>query len=343
MASLNDYLTAEENVLDQFVPVYYSNNETYCAITTRRLLFYKKETKDSFQINLESIEDVSLEKGWQQEIFFFMNIFLALGLVWLILGIISYLPSATFLTSPTREIINGLTVPGGFLTAIGVVAAFYYFTRVKAYLLISTPDGSHQLYAEDGILSNLSRLLSKIVSKEINFIEWEHPPELSQAERLKGVPLTEFNDIKVTITFKDENLIKQTIKAKCGLVFKEKSVQMIANNLELFRNRPSYQAILKSEEIPFITEENLYQILEISHFMKVTTYILFDINFDLKKMFLDQEKSENLVSSDVFLSVSSRTGTLQVTLSKHGFLSGAPSADLTAIETLIKEMDLTNL
>ena len=117
-------------------------------------------------------------------------------------------PDLTITTQIT--IIRALLYPGIVLLCLGITGLYVYYTRMKIHIQIITPQESYQLYSEQHNLNDLLTLHENIRSGDIT------PPkgiisEISNEQRLSEKPVVTFDDIKVKIAFKDEDILHLAI------------------------------------------------------------------------------------------------------------------------------------
>ncbi|MHA1267188.1 MAG: hypothetical protein ACTSRS_18260 [Candidatus Helarchaeota archaeon] len=335
MFSVQDYLNGEEEVIDRFAPVYYHENETYCAVTNQRILFYKKKEKDSTFIPFNIIDTIKLETPWGGDLFYFMIVSLAMGSLWIAFGIASFI-IPTLWTEVVQGILQGLILPGMGLVIFGLWATNKYWKSESPHLLLQTEQGIQKIYSSENILRQLQSVLIEVSSKKFGERGGAFS-DLSEDQRRSEKILAQFEKVSVELKFKDENATERTLKADCNIVVRKSSIQLTAMNLTKFRNYPRYKTKINFDQIPLITEENVHRLLDFAQENQIHWYVLFDINFSLQRMWVVQSEEGILAPPDLFVRVNSPAGDLPLRFSKRHLLSGERTPEISELESLIRE------
>jgi hypothetical protein len=171
MSALNDYLDANETVIDRFSSVKFKEVTFDCALTNSRILLYGREEEQSTDIKYESINQISVEKEWYDEFFLFMMMALIIGSIWSISAIAYRFIEVPEILEPPAMVIRALLIPGLILLCIGLVGSYIFFTRMKVHLLIVTPEETIQLFSKQHVLSDLLKIYEDIKSGKIELFE----------------------------------------------------------------------------------------------------------------------------------------------------------------------------
>jgi hypothetical protein len=338
MSILKNYLNPQERVIDRIATIKYRETIFDCAITDHRILLHRRDKLEYKDIDYKLINKFSLEKEWYGEFFLGSVIATIMGLIWFISAIgYHYIEIVDPALIPPVMVIKALLYPGLVLACLGVAGLYFYYSRMKLHIQISTPEENLHLFAKEDRLDELRTIYEGIKTGEIPFSKGIFS-DISDKQRLSEEPIVAFNNIQVKLTFKDENIRKKTIKLNCSVKLSENFMHLTSSRLTALKKGPTFGAILGKRDLPVVNEDNLSRIFDIAQELQINWIFLTDFNFTLSKMALQNNHFlTGLVGSDtILLRGESLQGQFAVELTKVRLFTNARAKEIIEIDKFFK-------